>query len=61
MRLRRKVSETIPPKDEEDLYDTIMANKKGASMLGVRIGGRAHENRTGCRAPLGRFSAAFLT
>ena len=30
MRLLRKASETIPPRDEEDLYDTIMANKMGA-------------------------------
>jgi len=29
-RLLRKVNEAIPPRDEEDLYDTIMANKKGA-------------------------------
>jgi len=29
VRLKKKVPETIPPKNEDDLYDKVMANKKG--------------------------------
>ena len=30
VRLKKKESEPVPPADEEDLYDQVMANKKGA-------------------------------
>jgi Na+-translocating ferredoxin:NAD+ oxidoreductase subunit B len=38
LRLRRKERETIPPKNEDELYETIMANKKGAlGQLGMLL------------------------
>jgi len=30
VRLKKKDAETVPPANEEDLYDEVMANKKGA-------------------------------